>query len=240
MAAVNDALAAIQARVMAACQRAARSPGSVQLVAVSKTFPAAALLQAFAAGQEDFGESYLQEALPKIEETEAQAGRPLRWHFIGPLQANKSAAVAKAFTWVHGVDRERIAVRLSEQRPATLPPLNVCVQVNVSGEATKSGCSPADAVSLCATVARLPRLRLRGLMCIPAAEDDPQASRPAFAGLRALFETIRAAGQVDPQSFDTLSMGMSADFEVAVEEGATLIRVGTQIFGTRESTVAAA
>jgi PLP dependent protein len=224
-------LAAIHQCLEQACARAGRAAGSVRLVAVSKTFPAAAIAAAAAAGQRDFGENYLQEALAKIE---ALAGAGLRWHFIGPVQSNKTRELAARFDWVHGVERLKIAERLSAQRPESLPALEVCVQVNVSGEASKSGCSPEEAPALCAAVARLPRLRLRGLMAIPAAVDEPAAARPAFRRLRLLAEQIRATGTAGPD-FDTLSMGMSGDFEIAVEEGATLVRVGSAIFGRRET-----
>ena len=225
-------LAAVHQRLEQACARAGRAAGAVRLVAVSKPSPAAAIAAAAAAGQRDFGENYLQEALAKIE---TLAGSGLGWHFIGPVQSNKTRDLAARFDWVHGVERLKIAERLSAQRPETLPALNVCVQVNVSDEASKSGCSPDQAPALCAAVAHLPRLRLRGLMAIPAAVDAPETARPAFRRLRALFEQIRAAGAVAAADFDTLSMGMSADFEVAVEEGATLVRVGSAIFGRRES-----
>jgi PLP dependent protein len=209
---------------------AGRAAPVVRLVAVSKTFPPAAVAAAAAAGQRDFGENYLQEALGKIQ---ALDGTGLCWHFIGPVQSNKTRELAARFDWVHGVERLKIAERLSAQRPEQLHALNVCVQVNVSGEASKSGCAEAEAPALCAAVAQLPRLRLRGLMAIPAAVDDPAAARPAFRRLRLLYEQIRAAGMVG-SDFDTLSMGMSADFEVAIEEGATLVRVGSAIFGSRK------
>jgi PLP dependent protein len=223
-------LAAVHQRLEKACARAGRAVAAVRLVAVSKTFPAEAVAAAVAAGQRDFGENYLQEALAKIV---AAGDARLCWHFIGPVQSNKTRDLAVRFDWVHGVERLKIAERLSAQRPETLPALNVCVQLNVSGEASKSGCAPEEAKALCAVVAGLPRLRLRGLMAIPAAVDDPEAARPAFRRLRELFEEIRNAG-VAGADFDTLSMGMSGDFEVAVEEGATLVRVGSAIFGRRE------
>ncbi|MDR3417874.1 MAG: YggS family pyridoxal phosphate-dependent enzyme [Nevskia sp.] len=223
-------LAAVLQRMEQARAAAGRPPGSVRLVAVTKAHPAAAIAAAVAAGQRDFGESYLQEALPKIQ---ALQGQGLCWHYIGPVQGNKTRELAAHFDWVHGVDRPRIAERLSAQRPEGLNALNVCVQVNISGEASKSGCAAEQAAALCAAVAALPRLRLRGLMTIPRPGDDAEAVRPAFRRLRELFQSIRDGGAVDPQCFDTLSMGMSDDFEVAVAEGATLVRIGTAIFGAR-------
>jgi pyridoxal phosphate enzyme (YggS family) len=223
-------LAAVLQRLRAACVCAGRAADAAAVVAVSKTFPAEAIAAAAAAGQRAFGENYLQEALATME---ALASLGLEWHFIGPIQANKTRELAARFDWVHGLDRLKLAERLSAQRPETRLPLNVCVQVNVSGEASKSGCSPEEAPALCAAVARLPGLRLRGLMAIPAAGEIPAAARPAFAALRELHQSIAAEGAVDTAGFDTLSMGMSADFEVAAEEGATLVRVGSAIFGSR-------
>jgi pyridoxal phosphate enzyme (YggS family) len=232
-AALPRRLAAIRGRIATACARAGRDPASVRLVAVSKTFHADLLAAVADAGQDDFGESYIQEALPKIGLTESLAGRRLGWHFIGPIQGNKTAAIASAFSWAHGVDRLKVAQRLSAQRPLDLPPLQICVQVNVSGEASKSGCAPQDAAALCAAVAALPQLQLRGLMCIPEAADHAEQARPAFARLRELQAAISRAGNVDPALFDQLSMGMSDDFETAIEEHATIIRVGSAIFGSR-------
>jgi pyridoxal phosphate enzyme (YggS family) len=214
-------LAALHQRIGAACTAAGRAPGAVTLLAVGKAQPVAALAAAADAGQRDFAENYLQEALPKIA---ALAGRGLRWHFIGPLQANKAAEAAAAFDWVHGVDREKIARRLSQQRPAALAPLNVCVQVNISGEPSKSGVAPGEAAALCRAIAALPRLRLRGLMAIPA----PGAGRAAYRELRELFESLRREFELD-----TLSAGMSDDFEAAIAEGSTIIRIGTALFGQR-------
>jgi len=230
---VADHLTKLQQQLARACTRAGRPAESVRLLAVSKTQAPAAIAALAAAGQSAFGENYLQEAESKIATAEALAGRPLEWHFIGPLQSNKTAAIARRFAWVHGIERLKIAQRLSVQRPDALPPLAVCVQVNVSGEASKSGCAPAQAAALCAAVAALPQLRLRGLMCIPEALDNAAAARPAFARLRQLFEHIRAAGAVDPAQFDTLSMGMSGDYLVAIDEGATLVRIGSALFGPR-------
>lgn len=231
MTTISANLQAVKRRIIDACSAAGRDPGAVHLLAVSKTFPAAAIREAHAAGQRAFGESYVQEALAKQAEL---AGLDLEWHFIGPLQSNKTKTVAIHFAWVHSVDRLKIAERLSMQRPAGLPPLEVCVQVNVSGEATKSGCMPEEAPALCRAVAQLPRLRLRGLMAIPepgrgdAAENSALARRQ-FSLLRELFERIRQGGL----ALDTLSMGMSHDLEEAIMEGATIVRVGTAIFGER-------
>jgi len=223
-------LAAVLQAVESAARAAGRSPAGVRLVAVSKTFPAAAIRAAAAAGQRAFGENYLQEALGKIGELQDLG---LEWHFIGPVQSNKTRELAAHFDWVHGVERLKIAERLSAQRAETLPPLQVCVQVNVSGEASKSGCAPAEAPALCAAVAGLPRLRLRGLMAIPEAAGEAAAARPAFRQLRELHRAILEAGAVDPAAFDTLSMGMSGDFQTAIAEGATLVRIGSAIFGAR-------
>ena len=220
-------LAAVQARIQAAERAAGRAPVSVSLLAVSKTQPAAALRAAFELGQRDFGENYLQEALAKQQALEDLA---IRWHFIGPIQTNKTKTVAERFDWVHSIDRLKIAERLDSQRPGHLPPLDCCLQVNVSGEASKSGLSPTDLPALAAAVARLPRLRLRGLMAIPAPEPDPIRQRAPLRTLRELLESLRAAGH---RQLDTLSMGMSDDLEAAVAEGSTLVRIGTAIFGPR-------
>ncbi len=209
------------AAATAAAQRAA---GAVRLLAVSKGCPAEALAAAYAAGQREFGESYVKEALAKQDQLRAL---PLVWHFIGPLQSNKTRAIAEHFDWVHGIDRDKLALRLAEQRPATLPPLQVCVQVNISAEASKSGCAPQEVPALCAAVAAQPRLRLRGLMAIPAPGGaDPRAP---FRRLRELHESLRRQGY----ELDTLSAGMSDDLEAAIAEGSTLVRIGTAIFGQR-------
>jgi PLP dependent protein len=226
MSAIADNLQAVQARIRDAAALAGRSPESVRLLAVSKTWPLSSVLEASDAGQRAFGENYVQEGIDKVTAT---AGRGLEWHFIGPLQSNKSRAVAEHFDWVHSIDRLKIAERLSAQRPANLPPLQVCVQVNVSGEASKSGCAPAEALALCQAVAALPGLTLRGLMAIPEPTDDPATQRAPFRQVREIFEHIRAAGL----PLDTLSMGMSHDLEAAVAEGATIVRIGTAIFGER-------
>jgi pyridoxal phosphate enzyme (YggS family) len=222
-------LAAVQQRIALAAQLASRDPRSVTLLAVSKTFPAEDVRAAHAAGQHAFGENYVQEALTKIE-TLANLRASLEWHFIGPLQSNKTRPVAENFDWVHSVDRLKIAQRLAEQRPAHLPPLNVCLQVNVSGEASKAGVTPAEAAATAHAIAALPQLRLRGLMSIPEPAETIDAQRVPHRQLRELFEQLRADGL----ELDTLSMGMSSDLEAAVLEGATIVRVGTAIFGARD------
>jgi len=229
MSAIATNLQAVRARIAAAASAAGRSPENVRLLAVSKTKPLADVLAAAAAGQTAFGENYVQEGCAKAAAT---VDRDFEWHFIGPLQSNKTRAVAEHFAWVHSVDRLKIAERLSAQRPAALPPLQVCVQVNVSGEASKSGCTPANALALCQAVAALPNLRLRGLMAIPEPADNEAAQRAPLRHLRELYESIRAAGL----PLDTLSMGMTHDLEAAVAEGATIVRVGTAIFGERNYT----
>jgi pyridoxal phosphate enzyme (YggS family) len=213
-------------RIAGAARAAGRDPGEVELLAVSKTWPAESVREAFAAGQRAFGENYVQEGVAKVE---ALAGMGLEWHFIGPLQSNKTRLVANHFAWVHSVDRLKIAERLAEQRDVHLPPLNVCIQVNVSGEASKSGVAPADLPALAMAVAALPRLRLRGLMAIPEPTSDVALQRARFASLRRLRDRLNAAGL----ALDTLSMGMSDDLEAAIAEGSTMVRVGTAIFGTR-------
>ncbi len=224
MSTIEEMIAKVRARIREAAQAAQRDPASVGLLAVSKTQPAAAIRQAHAGGLADFGENYLQEALAKQVELNDLA---LTWHFIGPIQSNKTKSIAEHFAWVHSVDRVKIAQRLAEQRPAHLPPLNICLQVNVSGEASKSGCTPEDLPALAAAVAQLPRLRLRGLMAIPEPSDDPVEQHAAFARLRELQSAL-------PYDLDTLSMGMSHDLEAAIAEGATWVRVGTALFGARD------
>ena len=229
-------LAAVQDRIRKACAAAGRTPSSVSLLAVSKTWDASRVLELALLGQYAFGENYLQEAVAKIAAARAAGSSPIEWHFIGPIQSNKTRPIAEHFHWVHSIEREKIAVRLSEQRPAGSPPLQVCVQVNVSGEASKSGCEPAEALPLALAVARLPGIQLRGLMTIPEPSDDTRLQRSRFAALRKLFESIRLALNaqgIDASRFDTLSMGMSDDLEAAVAEGATLVRVGTALFGRR-------
>jgi len=210
----------------AAAAGAGRSVDSVTLLAVSKGQPAELIRAAAAAGLTDIGESYVDEALAKID---ALADLPLTWHFIGRLQANKTRPVAERFAWVHGIDRLKIAERLAAQRPYHAPALNVCIQVNLAGEETKGGVPATELSGLAAAVAALPRLAVRGLMCIPPEEDDPRRQRAWFARLRTLAESLSAGGL----RLDTLSMGMSGDFEAAIEEGATIVRVGTALFGAR-------
>ncbi|GAB4296718.1 MAG: YggS family pyridoxal phosphate-dependent enzyme [Thiohalomonadaceae bacterium] len=219
-------LASVRQSIQQAAERYQRMPETVALLAVSKTQPAAAIRVAAAAGQRRFGENYLQEALAKMAEL---GDLELEWHFIGPLQSNKTRPVAEHFAWVHSVDRLKLAERLSAQRPEALPPLNVCLQVNISAEASKSGCSLAELPELARAVAALPRLRLRGLMAIPAPADGLERQRQPFRRLREALEQLNAAGL----QLDTLSMGMSDDLEAAIAEGATLVRVGSAIFGAR-------
>ena len=228
MGSIGSNLQEVRRRLTTACNGAGRGAQEVTLLAVSKTFPAEAVREAHAAGQRAFGENYVQEALAKIDAL-APLRRELEWHFIGPLQSNKTRVVAEAFDWVHSVDRLKIAQRLSEQRPAWLPPLQLCLQVNISGEASKSGVAPAEVAALAQAVATLPRLRLRGLMAIPEPAGDLAAQRAPHRALRELLQALNAGGL----ALDTLSMGMSADLEAAVAEGATLVRVGTAIFGHR-------
>jgi len=219
-------LSSVRARIDAACAAAHRPHGSVQLLAVSKKVVADRLAEAADHGQQAFGESYVQEALPKLD---ALAPRALHWHFIGPVQSNKTADIAARFDWVHGVDRLKVAERLSAQRPITLPPLNICIQVNVSGETSKSGCTPEALPALAAAIVNLPRLRLRGLMCLPAPSAQLEDPRAPFRQLRLLQEALRTQGL----ALDTLSMGMSDDLEHAIAEGSTLVRIGSAIFGAR-------
>ncbi len=233
MTTIGERLLAVRARIEAAARVAGRDPAAVSLLAVSKTWPAAAVRAAAAAGQRAFGENYVQEGVDKIE---ALRDLALEWHFIGPLQSNKTRPVANAFDWVHGIDRVKIAERLSTQRDVHLPALNVCIQVNVSGEDSKSGVAPDEVAALAQAVAALPRLRLRGLMCIPEPTEDMALLRARFALLRRLRDELAGAGL----ALDTLSMGMSHDIEPAIAEGATIVRVGTAIFGERHKAAAAA
>lgn len=228
MASIDTGLQRVEGRIAQACATSGRDVRSVTLVAVSKTQPAQAVREAARAGQVDFGENYVQEGLAKIAALADLRAR-LCWHLIGPLQSNKTRLVAEAFDWVHTVDRLKIAERLAEQRPPQLAPLQVCLQVNISGEASKSGVLPAELPALAHAVAKLPRLRLRGLMAIPEPVYDPAAQRAPHRALRALKEELCAQGL----ALDTLSMGMSADLEAAIAEGATQVRVGTAIFGAR-------
>jgi PLP dependent protein len=224
MSTIAENIAKVGVRIREAAQASQRDYATVGLLAVSKTKPAAAIRQAFAAGVRDFGENYLQEALEKQLEL---GDLPLIWHFIGPIQSNKTKAIAEHFAWVHSVDRLKIAQRLSDQRPAHLPALNICLQVNVSGEASKSGCDPDELSALAQAVTQLPNLRLRGLMTIPEPTDDMACQHAAFARLRELQDGLGLG-------LDTLSMGMSHDLEAAIAEGATWVRIGTALFGARD------
>ena len=224
MSTIAENIAKVGERIREAAQASGRDLDGIGLLAVSKTKPAAAVRDAFAAGLRDFGENYLQEALDKQAEL---SELPLIWHFIGPIQSNKTKPIAEHFAWVHSVDRLKIAQRLSEQRPTGLPPLNICLQVNVSAEASKSGCAPAELAALAQAVSQLPNLRLRGLMAIPEPTDDVAAQRAAFARLRELRDGL-------PLPLDTLSMGMSHDLDAAIAEGATWVRIGTALFGARD------
>ncbi len=224
MSTIATNIAKVGTRIREAAQAAGRDPDEVLLLAVSKTQPAEAIREASEAGLRDFGENYLQEALEKQAKL---ADLSLVWHFIGPIQSNKTKLIAEHFDWVHSVDRLKIAQRLSDQRPGHLAPLNLCLQVNVSGEASKSGCEPQAVRELAQAIAALPRLRLRGLMAIPEPTDDPAEQRAAFARLRQLQNELDL-------ELDTLSMGMSQDLEAAIAEGATWVRIGTALFGARD------
>lgn len=228
---INEKLDKVTARLRAAAQAAGRAPEELELLAVSKTQPASAIAEAWQWGQRRFGENYLQEALDKQAELLELEG--LEWHFIGPIQSNKTRAIAEHFHWVHSIDREKIARRLSEQRPEQLAPLQVCLQVNIDDEASKSGVSLEELPALAQAVSELPRLRLRGLMAIPAPSDTLEQQRASFARLRRAQEELQGQGLGLCLDLDTLSMGMSGDLEAAVAEGATLVRVGTDIFGAR-------
>lgn len=228
---VAERLAAVRARVAAAALAAGRDPALVRILGVSKRQPLEAMRAALAAGLEDFGENFVQEALGKMD---ALGSGKARWHFIGALQSNKTAAVAERFDWVHSVDRVKLAERLSRQRPAGQPPLNVCVQVHIGDEPSKSGVAPGQAGALARRVAALPGLRLRGLMAVPPPETDPARQRAWCRRLAELYAELNAAGL----AMDTLSMGMSDDLEAAVAEGATVVRIGTAIFGPRNGDIA--
>ena len=224
---LNDNIAKLHQRIRLSAEKYHRPESRILLLAVSKTRPAGDIRAAFEAGLSDFGESYLQEAVEKIH---ALADLPLTWHFIGPIQSNKTRQIAEHFHWVHSVDRLKIARRLQEQRPDELPPLQVCLQVNISGEASKSGADAAEVRPLAQAIAGMPNLKLRGLMAIPAATEDEEAQRQAFARLRSLLEDL----QSDHPDLDTLSMGMSDDLEAAIAEGSTIVRIGTALFGPRD------
>ncbi|MDH0096444.1 YggS family pyridoxal phosphate-dependent enzyme [Ectopseudomonas hydrolytica] len=224
MSTIAENIAKVGARIREAAQASQRNFADIGLLAVSKTKPADAIREAHAAGLRDFGENYLQEAL---EKQAALSDLPLIWHFIGPIQSNKTRPIAEHFDWVHSVDRLKIAQRLSDQRPAHLAPLNICLQVNVSGEDSKSGCSPEELPELARAVSTMPNLKLRGLMAIPEPTDDIAAQHAAFARLRQLRDDLGL-------QLDTLSMGMSHDLEAAIAEGATWVRIGTALFGARD------
>jgi len=222
-----DNIAKVSSRVRLAAQKSQRKECDIRVLAVSKTRSAEAIRAASQQGLSEFGENYLQEALDKMNDLE---DLDLIWHFIGPIQSNKTRAIAENFSWVHSVDRLKIATRLSQQRPDSLDPLNICLQVNLSGEASKSGVAPQEAGSLLAAAAALPQIRVRGLMAIPAPTGEETQQRKNFAQLRELLETLKQ----ETPSLDTLSMGMSADLESAVAEGATIVRIGTDLFGKRD------
>lgn len=226
MATIGVNLQAVRSRIVDAARACGRDPAEVRLLAVSKTVGTDAVADAYAHGQRAFGENYVQEALDKIN---ALRVPEIEWHHIGPIQSNKTRLIAENFAWVHTVERARVAERLSAARPATLPPLQVCIQVNLGGEATKSGVAPAQTLALARVVSALPRLQMRGLMAIPPASDSRAQQQRYFAALRQLKESLGAAGV----ALDTLSMGMSGDLEAAIAEGATLLRIGKAIFGPR-------
>jgi pyridoxal phosphate enzyme (YggS family) len=235
MSAIASNLQAVQTRINQAATKAGRSPETIQLLAVSKTWPLASVMAAADAGQNAFGENYVQEgvdktiAIPQGYFLQGAVHRQLSWHFIGPLQSNKTRLVAEHFDWVHSIERLKIAERLSAQRPPHLPPLQVCLQVNVSGEASKSGCTPDETPELAKAISQLPGLKLRGLMAIPEPADDYAAQCAPFRRLREIYLQLQASGL----PLDTLSMGMSHDLEAAIAEGATIVRIGTAIFGER-------
>lgn len=226
MSIIAEKIAQVARKINATCEDVNRSPAEIILLAVSKTRSADEVREAFQQGMTHFGENYLQEALNKMQSLD---DLPLEWHFIGPVQSNKTRQIAESFDWVHSVDRLKIARRLSEQRPADLADLNICLQVNIDDESSKSGCAPDEALELAREIASLPHVKLRGLMAIPAPSDDEAVQRQAFAKVRALAETLRANGI----PIDTLSMGMSGDLSAAIAEGSTLVRIGTALFGPR-------
>ena len=223
---IASSLHAVHARIAKVAQSLGRQPDEITLLAASKTNPAEQVREAWLAGQTIFGENYLQEALAKMQ---ALTDLPIEWHFIGPIQSNKTKRIAENFAWVHSVDRTKIADRLSKDRPESLPPLQICLQVNVSGEASKSGVAPEEVASLAAHVVRLPRLKLRGLMAVPELTTATALQRSQFHMLWELFDRLKRDGY----ELDTLSMGMSEDMDIAIAEGATMVRVGTAIFGPR-------
>lgn len=226
MTTIATRLQTVKSRIAQAAKNAGRKPEEILLLAASKTNPPEKLREAWEAGQTVFGENYLQEGLIKIR---ALADLPIEWHFIGPIQSNKTKPIAENFSWAHSVDREKIAIRLSNARPESLPPLQVCVQVNVSGEVTKSGVDPEKAIELAAFVNQLPRLKLRGLMAVPELTSATALQREQFQIMRRIFDQLKQDGF----DIDTLSMGMSEDMDIAIAEGATIVRIGTAIFGPR-------
>lgn len=233
MTTIADQLYAVRAQIAAAAQQAGRAPEAVRLLAVSKTFPATAVREAAQAGQRDFGENYIQEGVEKIAALRAMPDMPaLTWHCIGPIQSNKTRLVAEHFDWAHTIDRLKIAQRLNEQRPAQLPPLQVCIQVNVDGGSTKSGCSAREAVELARQIAQLPRLQLRGVMSIPDPQPDAAAMLAVHRQVVAVFETLRQLPGLE--RLDTVSLGMTADLDSAIAAGSTMVRVGSGIFGARD------
>ncbi len=236
MTTIADKLQQVQHRVAQACQRAGRDPASVLLLAVSKTFGPEAVLEAARAGQQAFGENYLQEAVEKMAALRQMGTPPLEWHCIGPVQSNKTRLVAEHFDWMHTVDRLKVAQRLSDQRPAHLPPLQVCIQINVDGGANKSGVAPQEALALAQSVAALPQLCLRGVMSIPEPTAGFDAQYALHLRAREVFDAIRASSFPGMAGFDTLSMGMTDDLDAAIAAGSTMVRVGTGIFGTRVRT----
>ena len=234
MTTIAENLQRIQSRMAQATLDAQRAPGSVQLLAVSKTFGADAVREAALAGQRAFGENYIQEGIDKIAQVRAMSDvPPLVWHCIGPIQSNKTRPVAEHFDWVHTVDRLKIAQRLSDQRPSDLAPLQVCIQVNVDGGATKSGCTPQDAMALAQAITTLPRLQLRGIMSIPDPQPTPEAMLAVHRRVAQVFGDIQASGLPGLEAFDTVSLGMTDDMDLAITAGSTMVRVGSGIFGRR-------
>lgn len=234
MASIQNNLALTRARILQAAKACGRSPNEIQLLAVSKTFPAEDIRTAFSLGQKLFGENYVQEGIAKVQALHDL--RPeIEWHFIGPIQSNKTKDVAEHFDWVHSIDRLKIAQRLNDQRPEHMAPIQVCVQVNISGEASKSGVMPNELLNLCQHISEMPRLRLRGLMSIPEPTDDITLQKKAHRSLFELLQTLRNSTELDQSKvqLDTLSMGMSSDIDAAISEGSTMVRVGTAIFGKR-------
>ena len=231
MSSITDSLKRIQQQIAQTAEQCKRNPDNIQLLAVSKTKPVSAVLEAADAGQQAFGENYEQEGVDKIRAIRnLRPDLKLEWHFIGPVQSNKTRPIAENFDWVHAVDRERIAKRLSDQRPAGLLPINICLQVNISGETSKSGVTPDEVLSLAKAVSTYPNVKLRGLMAIPEPETDPVKQHEPFKAMKKLFDQLKENGF----DVDTLSMGMSADMASAIQEGATIVRIGTAIFGARD------